>query len=76
MAPPPVAVRSGDPLPHRRKVIAAIPEATSAVTLERVMTQPSGDLYVDGRPVAPRNWLLAGNEPPPVVDIVQQLYEW
>jgi hypothetical protein len=59
-----------------RKVIAAIPEGTSAVTLERVMTQPSQELYVDGRPVSPRHWLLAGNEPGAVVDLVQQLYAW
>jgi hypothetical protein len=63
-------------LPHLRKVIAAIPEGTSAVTLERVMTQPSEELYIDGQPVSPRNWLLAGNEPAAVVDIVRQLYAW
>lgn len=65
-----------NPLPHLRKVIAAIPEGTSAVTLERVMTQPSEELYVDGQPISPRNWLLAGNEPAAVVDIVRQLYAW
>ncbi len=65
-----------NPLPHLRKVIAAIPEGTSAVTMERVMTQPSEELYVDGKPVSPRNWLLAGNEPGVVVDIVRQLYAW
>lgn len=64
------------PLPHLRKVIAAIPEGTSAVTLERVMTQPSEELYVDGKPVSPRNWLLAGNDPGAVVEIVRQLYAW
>ena len=64
------------PLPHLRKVVAAIPEGTSAVTLERVMTQPSDELYVDGRPVSPRDWLLAGKEPAAVVDIVRQLYAW
>ena len=65
-----------NPLPHLRKVIAAIPEGTSAVTLERVMTQPSEELYVDGKPVSPRNWLLAGNDPGAVVEIVRQLYAW
>ena len=64
------------PVPHLRKVIAAIPEGTSAVTLERVMTQPSQELYVDGQPVSPRDWLLAGNEPGLVVELVQQLYAW
>ena len=65
-----------NPLPHLRKVIAAIPEGTSAVTMERVMTQPSDELYVDGQPVSPRDWLLAGKEPAAVVDIVRQLYGW
>ena len=64
------------PLPHLRKVIAVIPEGTSAVTLERVMTLPSAELYVDGQPVSPRNWLLAGNDPAAVVDMVRQLYAW
>jgi len=64
------------PLPHLRKVIAAIPEGTSAVTLERVMTQPNDELYVDGLPASPRDWLLAGKEPAAVVDIVRQLYAW
>jgi len=64
------------PVAHLRKVIAAIPEGTSAVTLERVMTQPSQELYVDGQPVSPRDWLLAGNEPEAVVELVRQLYAW
>ena len=64
------------PLPHLRKIIAAIPEGTSAVTLERVMTQPNDELYVDGLPASPRDWLLAGKEPAAVVDIVRQLYAW
>ena len=63
-------------LPHLRKVIAAIPDGTSAVTLDRVMTQPNDELYVDGLPASPRDWLLAGKEPAAVVDIVRQLYAW
>jgi excisionase family DNA binding protein len=69
-------LHAANPIPHLRKVIAAIPVGTSAVTMERVMTQPSEELYVDGRPCSPRDWLLAGNEPGPVVDLVQQLYAW
>ena len=65
-----------NPLPHLRKVIAAIPEGTSAVTLDRVMTQPNDELYVDGLPASPRDWLLAGKEPAAVVDIERQLYAW
>lgn len=64
------------PLPHLRKVIAAIPEGASAITLERVMTAPSDELYVDAAPVSPRDWLLTGNDPAVVVDMVRQLYAW
>jgi hypothetical protein len=64
------------PLPHLRKVIAAIPAGTSAVTIERVMTGPTDELYIDGQAVSPRDWLLAGNWPGPVTDLVAQLYAW
>ena len=64
------------PLPHLRKVIAAIPAGTSAVTIERVMTRPTDELYIDGQAVSPRDWLLAGNSPAPVADLVAQLYAW
>jgi len=40
------------------------------------MTQPSEEPYIDGKPASPRNWLLAGNEPAAVVEIVRQLYAW
>ena len=63
-------------LPHLRKVVAAIPAGTSAVTIERVMTQPTEELYIDGRPASPRDWLLAGNPPAPVSDLIAQLYAW
>jgi len=65
-----------DPIPHLRKVIAAIPAGTSAVTIDRIMTQTTDELYLDGRAVSPRDWLLAGNPPASVIDMVAQLYEW
>lgn len=64
------------PLPHLRGVIAAIPEGTSAVSVQRVMTEPSDELYLDGAPVSPRHWLLAGQDATPVVEMVRQLYAW
>lgn len=39
-------------------------------------TQPTDELYIDGRSVSPRDWLLAGNPPAPVNDLVAQLYAW
>lgn len=65
-----------DPIPHLRKVIAAIPAGTSALTIDRVMTQATDELYLDGTAVSPRDWLLAGNAPAAVVDLVAQLYAW
>ncbi|QNK83257.1 hypothetical protein [Nakamurella sp. PAMC28650] len=64
------------PIPHLRKVIAAIPPGTSAVTVDRVMTQTTEELYLDGRAVSPRDWLIAGNPPVSVIAMVAQLYEW
>lgn len=64
------------PLPHLRKIIAAIPQGTSAVAMERVMTQATDELYLDGTAVSPRQWLLTGQHPEPVIQILQQLYAW
>lgn len=65
-----------DPIPHLRKVIAAIPAGTSTVTVDRVMTQTTEELYLDGCAVSPRDWLLAGNPSASVTAMVAQLYEW
>ena len=64
------------PLPHLRKVIAAIPDGASAVSLQRVMTEPSAELYLDGGPVSPRQWLLAGQDATPIVEMITHLYAW
>ncbi len=64
------------PLPHLRAVIAAIPKDTSAVTLARVMTESSDELFLDGRAVSPREWLVAGKTATPVATMIEQLYAW
>lgn len=64
------------PLPHLRRIIAAIPDGVSAVTVQRVITEPSDELYLDGAPVSPRHWLLAGQDPTPVTEMLEQLYAW
>ncbi len=73
---PPWQLDGANPLPHLRQIIAAIPQGTSAVTIERVMTQPTEELYLDGGQASPRQWLVAGQDPMPVIEIVQQLYAW
>ena len=64
------------PIPHLRTIIAAIPHGTSAVTMQRVMTEPSDELFLDGQAVSPRDWLIAGRVAPPIVEMIEQLYAW
>lgn len=49
---------------------------TSAITIDRVMTQATHELYLDGTAVSPRDRLLAGNPPAAVIEMVAQLYAW
>ncbi len=64
------------PIPHLRKIIAGIPPGTSAPALQRVMTEPDDELFLDGHPVSPRDWLIAGQFAAPVVQLIEQLYAW
>lgn len=73
---PPWQLIDDGPLPHLRDIIAAVPEETSAVTMTRVMTEPNDELFLDGYPVSPRDWLIAGQSPIPVAQMIGQLYAW
>jgi hypothetical protein len=64
------------PLPSLRAVLAAVPEGMSALALGRLLTEPHGELTLDGVPVSPRHWLLAGRPAAPVTDLVSQFYAW
>lgn len=69
-------VTDGRPLPHLRKIIAAVPAGVSPATIGRVMTTPTDELFLDGGAVSPRQWLLAGGDPAPVTAIMAALYAW
>lgn len=66
----------GQVLPHLRKVIAAIPAGTSALSIGNLMTTSTRELFLDDQPVSPRDWLLAGGDPEPVVTIIGDLARW
>ena len=76
LLPPWQFTEDAAPLPHLRKVIAAIPDGASAISVERLMTDPTDELYLAGAPVSPRQWLLVGQAAAPVVEMVEQLYWW
>lgn len=69
-------VANGHPIPHLRKVVAAIPTGVSQATIGRVMTTPTDELYLDGQAVSPRDWLLSGGDPALVTAILAALYTW
>lgn len=69
-------IHDGRPLPHLRKVIAAIPNGVSPAVLGRVMATPTDELVLDAAAVTPRTWLLAGGDPEPVVALVAALLLW
>ncbi len=46
------------------------------MTIQRVMTEPTDELFLDGRAVCPRDWLIAGQSTAPVVQLIEYLYAW
>lgn len=69
-------IHDGRPLPHLRKVIAAVPDAVSPTVLGRAMTMPTDELTLDGTATAPTDWLLSGGDAAPVVNLVAALLTW
>lgn len=62
-------------VPHLPHVVAAVPVGTHPITMRTFMTRPDPDLQVYGKPVSPREWLLGGGDPSPVVAAAATLDE-
>jgi hypothetical protein len=62
-------------LPGWDRVVPHLPTALSPVSLLAWLTLPTPDLAVgeDERPVSPRDWLLAGNDPARVAELADGL---
>lgn len=57
-------------LPHLGRVLGAIEPGANPAALRRFMLTPDPDLLIAGRPVSPRDWLLAGGDIEEVVSLV------
>lgn len=61
------------PLPGLDVVLAAVPADQPPLVVAAFMNTPQSDLEIGGRPVTPRQWLLAGGDPAPVADLAATL---
>lgn len=60
---------SGGVLPGLERVLAALPGDQPPLVVAAFMTTPQEDLRLAGEPATPRQWLLAGGDPGPVVEL-------
>lgn len=64
----------GDALvPNTERALAALPVGVHPVAVANWFLRPDPDLELAGEPVAPRDWLLVGNDPEPVVALAAAL---
>lgn len=52
-------------------VLALAPEGYPILGVMNFMRIPNDDLLVDGQPVTPLAWLMAGNDPQPIAENIQ-----
>ena len=62
-------------LPHLRAVLAALPAGSHPVPVRAFMTSPDEALMLGDRPASPRDWLVGGGEPGPVIGLAATLGE-
>lgn len=62
-------------LPKWSVVAPAFPADVDLISVEQVMSSPHSDLPIDGKPVSPREWLLAEQPADKVVELAHQAYE-
>lgn len=55
------------------RVTQALPEGIHPVGVRRLLTSANPDLELDGRPVSPLDWLRAGADPDPIVELAADL---
>ncbi len=65
----------GQPLPHLAAVVAAIPTGSHPTQIRAVMTTPDVGFLYDEELLSPRDWLLSGENPGQVVEVVRVLGE-
>lgn len=61
------------PLPGLDVVLPAVPPDQPALVVAAFMNTAQSDLEIGGRPVTPRQWLLAGGDPVPVAALAATL---
>jgi hypothetical protein len=62
-------------LPHLRAVLAAFPAMSHPVPVRAFMTSPDDALTMGDRAVSPREWLVGGGDPDPVIGLAATLGE-
>lgn len=62
-------------LPHLRAVLAAFPTGSHPVPVRAFMTSPDDALTLGDRPACPRDWLVGGGDPSPVIELAATLGE-
>jgi hypothetical protein len=62
-------------IPHLRKILAVLNSAAHPVAIHRLMTLPSPDLASDEaeQKLSPRDWLISGHDPEPVIRLTTEL---
>jgi len=64
------------PIPHLRAVAEAIRPSVHPAEVAGIMGTEQEDLTLGGKPVSPREWLLSGGSPEPVMDVLAADVEW
>jgi hypothetical protein len=64
---------SSAPIRGLPAVSLALPRDLHPVAAWRFLSEPNGDLELEGRPVAPLDWLRSGGAPDPIVAIAREL---
>jgi len=65
---------SGAELPGWDRVMVALPQDVHPLTVARFLDHPHPDLDIDGEASSPRQWLRAGADPRPVIEIAAGLH--